>query len=89
MMVNNSSNIDTVSNHLPPSLTEHKKTKKYDLRNPGLVGFVRIMCWPVVSCVFIGLMFVRDSNIKTNSSCCLSTKTSTSHHDIADCPLDV
>jgi len=83
-MVNNSSSINTVSNHLPPSVTEHKKTKKYDLRNPGLVGFVGIICRPVVLCVFIGLMFLRDCNIKTNSSCCLSTKTSTCHHDIAE-----
>jgi hypothetical protein len=36
-MVNNSTNINKMNNHLSPSLTEHKKkTMKYDIRNPGL-----------------------------------------------------
>ena len=35
-MVNNSTNINKMNNHLSPTLTEHKnKTTTYDVGNPG------------------------------------------------------
>ena len=35
IMVNNSTNINKINNHLSPQLIKHKKNTTYDVENPG------------------------------------------------------